>query len=155
MRRAEQRGGGTSFEPRRTIRPVVVAALTLRPEPASVREARRFVTRRLADGGFEQAAFVAELLVSELVTNAVLHARTDINVDVRIHRGLARISVVDSSPRPIRRRRHAVDSGTGRGLVLVEQMATRWGVEESADGKCVWFELPREPRVDMWDAAEA
>jgi anti-sigma regulatory factor (Ser/Thr protein kinase) len=134
---------------------VVPAAVTLRPEPASVREARRFVARRLADGGFDAAVFTAELLVSELVTNAILHARTDITLSVDLHGDVARVSVADASPRSVLRRQHSVESGTGRGLVLVDRMATRWGIDKTVGGKCVWFELPAAPPADAWDALEA
>ena len=127
------------------------AAVTLRPEPASVRDARRFISDRLPALGFDGAVFVAALLVSELVTNAVLHARTDIRVEVAVHGDVVRVGVRDHSPARVRRRRHGVESGTGRGLMLVDRMAQRWGVDLSGDGKIVWFELPREPAFDLAD----
>ena len=64
----------------------------------------------------------------------------------------------DDSPRAPRPRKHSVDSGTGRGLVLVEQLSENWGVEPRDGGKVVWFELCREPAemtvdLDAWDDA--
>jgi anti-sigma regulatory factor (Ser/Thr protein kinase) len=129
----------------------VPATVTLRPEPASVRDARRFVCDRLSAIGFADAVFVGELLVSELVTNAVLHARTDIRVEVDQRGDVVRIGVSDRSLRGVRPRAHSIESGTGRGLLLVDRMAQRWGVDLHDDGKVVWFELPREPALDAGD----
>jgi anti-sigma regulatory factor (Ser/Thr protein kinase) len=126
--------------------------MTLGPQPASVREARRYVGAQLADAGFDGATFVAELLVSELVTNALLHARTTMQVSVEPQGDLVRIAVADGSALVPQRRAHSVESGTGRGLLLVEKMASRWGVDSSDAGKVVWFELPRHPEadIDLW-----
>jgi anti-sigma regulatory factor (Ser/Thr protein kinase) len=132
--------------------------MSLRPEASSARQARRYVADQLVALGYPEAAPAAELLVSELVTNAVLHARTPVQVGVEAHGASVRVTVADGSPRQPMRRRHSVDSGTGRGLMLVEQMAAAWGVELLDAGKVVWFELPREdegtaPDLDAWDDA--
>lgn len=108
--------------------------------------------------GYPETTPAAELLVTELVTNAVLHARTTVEVTVEPRGPMVRVGVADSSPRPPRRRKHSVDSGTGRGLVLVERMSDSWGVEPRSGGKVVWFELCREPAettvdLDAWDDA--
>jgi signal transduction histidine kinase len=92
------------------------------------------------------------------VTNAVLHARTALHVGVEVRGGHVRVTVADDNPRAPMRRRHSVDSGTGRGLVLVDRMAAAWGVDPLDRGKVVWFELPREPvevapDLDAWDDA--
>lgn len=132
--------------------------MPLRPEPTSVRAARRYVGTQLASAGFDAAAFVAELLVSELVTNAVLHARTPMWVAVEPRGEHVRISVVDESSLVPQPRSHSAESGTGRGLMLVERLATRWGVEPREPGKAVWFELPRVPtdESELWgDILEA
>jgi anti-sigma regulatory factor (Ser/Thr protein kinase) len=81
-----------------------------------------------------------ELLVSELVTNAVLHARSDVEVRLSTSdRGL-RVDVADSSNRrPVMRTRDE-SAMTGRGLGLVAELSTEWGVDEIVDGgKSVWF----------------
>lgn len=124
---------------RRTIHRVP-DEVTLPPLPASVGQARRFVVERLARLGVSDPDDDAALVVSELVTNAVLHARTDLVVRVRRYRrGVARVEVVDGSsvlpgPRAVTRA-----SRSGRGLTLVDELASDWGVEPSGTGKVVWF----------------
>lgn len=106
---------------------------------------RRFVQATLRDWGHEDLVDTAGLLVSELVTNAVLHARAAPTVVVRLVRDLLRIEVIDPSSRLPRAKGYAVDSSTGRGLLLVDRMAEAWGTEiRPGGGKVVWFEL----RVD-------
>lgn len=117
----------------------------LRPVPSSVREARRYVRNELAGAGFDAATYNAELLVSELVTNVILHARTPARVTVEARGDVVRIGVADDSTVPPTRRRRSATSGTGRGLLLVDRLATRWGVDADTTGKVVWFELPRRP----------
>lgn len=132
--------------------------IALRPEPASVRAARRYVGAELTSAGFDAAGFIAELLVSELVTNAVLHARTPLWVGVEPRGDHVRVTVADESSLVPRPRSHSLQSGTGRGLVLVERLAARWGVEPRQPGKTVWFELPRQPtsEIELWgDILEA
>ena len=85
----------------------------------------------------------AELLVSELVTNAVLHAHTGVAVSLRVGAGVLRIEVADGSldrPRP---RHPADDAVTGRGPLLVEALSTSWARERREGGKVVWFEVTR------------
>jgi anti-sigma regulatory factor (Ser/Thr protein kinase) len=84
----------------------------------------------------------AVLLVSELVTNALLHARSAPVVELEHDDVLLRCVVVDHSSVVPRRRRYATDAVTGRGIALVETLASRWGVDvDSGSGKRVWFEL--------------
>jgi anti-sigma regulatory factor (Ser/Thr protein kinase) len=106
----------------------------------SVRDARRFVAHALADAG--DVADDAALLVSELATNAVIHAGSAYTVTVRRHDGFVRVEVADASPSSARRCRYSPTSGTGRGLGMVEDLSSGWGVEEDGVGKIVWFELP-------------
>lgn len=82
------------------------------------------------------------LLVSELVTNAVLHARCDFEVHVESGHHLVRIEVSDGSTLTPTIREHDDDAMTGRGLALVEQLASSWGVTRHDGGKTVWFEVP-------------
>jgi hypothetical protein len=117
------------------------ARLALRPVPASAARARAFVDRTLGDWGCDGFADASRLLVSELVTNAVLHARTDLSVVVRAVRTGVRIEVGDHSPAEPVVRRYEDEAMTGRGLALVDQLASRWGVDRHPDGKVVWFEL--------------
>jgi anti-sigma regulatory factor (Ser/Thr protein kinase) len=83
----------------------------------------------------------AVLLVSELVTNALLHARSAPSVEVTYGVGVIRCDVIDNSPLVPRRRHYANDAVTGRGIALVEALAARWGSERDGVGKRVWFEL--------------
>lgn len=112
----------------------------------SVRGARAFVRATLGAMGIAGATVDdAELIVSELVTNAVVHRGDGVGPDamvklIAIEAGL-RIEVHDASPLvPVQR---AESSGTehGRGLVIVDGLADRWGWERTAAGKFVWCEL--------------
>jgi anti-sigma regulatory factor (Ser/Thr protein kinase) len=88
----------------------------------------------------------ASLLVSELVTNAVVHAGSAVDVVVG-HEGIhatLRVEVHDSSERAPRMGGFDLDALSGRGLALVEAMSDRWGVEKDDAGKRVWFELERD-----------
>lgn len=136
----------------------VHAEKSLPCDASSVRAARQFVTAELSGAGFADAAHTACLLVSELITNAVLHAGTPIRVVVEGSDDSVRIAVHDGSERAIQRRRHSLESATGRGLLLVEQLSAEWGVDPVDRGKAVWFTLPLgadttepgEPDLDMF-----
>jgi anti-sigma regulatory factor (Ser/Thr protein kinase) len=104
--------------------------------------ARRFVSDALQAWGISSDTIAdAVLLVSELVTNALLHARSAPSVEVTHRELVIRCDVTDSSPLVPRRRHYANDAVTGRGMALVEALATRWGSERDGVGKRVWFEL--------------
>jgi anti-sigma regulatory factor (Ser/Thr protein kinase) len=83
----------------------------------------------------------AELLTSEIVTNAVVHAHSGVRVSVEGVDGGVRISIADSDPLVPAVRRPVDEAEHGRGLHLVETLADRWGVEPGETGKSVWFEL--------------
>lgn len=116
-------------------------ARTFPPEPTSPRQARRFVVDALGTFGLERHGDAAALLVSELVTNAVLHAATDVTVTVSAQDDRARIEVADGSPLSARRRQYSPDAATGRGIQLVDGFASSWGSDVVGSGKTVWFEL--------------
>ena len=114
---------------------------TLRPDPRSPREARRLVRTQL-EGTASPAVLEAVLLaVSELVTNAVEHAGTTVELRTSVADGRVRIEVVDGSGDLPHLRRPGPEALGGRGLLLVEEIADSWGVDPSAGGKSVWFEL--------------
>jgi anti-sigma regulatory factor (Ser/Thr protein kinase) len=115
-----------------------VSAGTFAPRPTAVRAARQFVVEQLPGGG---VADTAALLVSELATNAVEHARTDFTVRVVLADSL-RVEVADRSPALPVRRQVPVQAERGRGLSIVDTLAARWGTSTTEDGKVVWFELP-------------
>ncbi|MGV9347062.1 SpoIIE family protein phosphatase [Streptomyces spiralis] len=109
--------------------------------PASAAAARRFVAEALA-GAPSDLVHTAQLLVSELVTNAVLHARTQVEVGVRVHGGRVRVQVGDERPsRGLVPQDCPPYAGTGQGLALVEHLASRHGVHADDRQKTVWFEL--------------
>lgn len=109
------------------------------PEPAAVRAAREFVVRTLEATGCDLAKL--ELAASEIISNAVLHARTPFVVRVQRSSTTVRVTVSDGSTRLPRQRFVDRDSITGRGLPIVDRLATRWGAELDGTGKAVWFEL--------------
>jgi anti-sigma regulatory factor (Ser/Thr protein kinase) len=123
------------------------AATALPATPSSVGAARSFVRQTLHAWGLDELAETAMLLTSELTTNALLHAGTDLEVRLEMDAQCVRIAVLDRSPRPAVRRRHGPHAGTGRGLGLVEAMSTAWGSCGATDGwrKAIWFALPLEP----------
>lgn len=131
--------------------------LALPASPPSVRLARDWVTGVLVDIGRPELADSARLAVSELVTNAILHADPPMTVHVRGTVEHPRIEVTDQSLVPPLQRHSAekidVDddfswSTVGRGLDLVASFAARWGADIDArgSGKVVWFEPAAEPR---------
>ena len=110
--------------------------------PASAGRARRFVVEALHQLRCEAAADIAELLVSELVTNALLHGHSGVRLRVQGHAARVRVEVLDDSPAPVRLRAFSDHSTTGRGLALVDALAASWGSDTlGGNGKCVWFEL--------------
>jgi len=121
--------------------PLSSAAITLPAEPSSVTLGRRFVGETLAEWGHAEHIGTACLLVSEILTNAVTHARAP--VELRLHRRAREIvtEVSDSDPRvPLRRLADPTDE-SGRGLMLVEALAAEWGTRPGAAGKTVWFTI--------------
>ena len=105
------------------------SAITVPAAPDSVGRVRRVLRATLDGAGVaEDTVDTAILLTSELVTNAVLHARTDVQVTVVVDDGV-RIEVHDESALLPASRTHALDSMTGRGLHIVGQLADDYGVE--------------------------
>ncbi len=117
-----------------------IAKHTFPPHPTTARAARNFVATTLT-GTSDEARDLACLLTSELVTNAVVHARTDVDVSVLLAGGRLRVEVGDQDTGCPTPSRHAPDETTGRGLLILDAIATRWGVDQEAAGKVVWFEF--------------
>ncbi len=114
---------------------------TLAPDPASAGLARRFVRQVLLDGNREAWTDRAELAVSELVTNAIVHAHTELVLTVVITGADATVSVRDSAPQLPAQRHWGESATTGRGLALVASLSCAYGVDIEAPGKTVWFRL--------------
>jgi hypothetical protein len=117
------------------------ASAHLPAEATSAGAARRFLTSTLTDWDLEPLEEVGTLLVSELVSNALLHAGTEIDVHLRHRDGRLRVEVHDRSARLPERKHYSPTSVTGRGLVFVAELSEAWGAERTPQGKSVWFEL--------------
>jgi anti-sigma regulatory factor (Ser/Thr protein kinase) len=131
----------------RTDQRPVSARIALPRSPASVGTARRFIEARAAAWSFpEPAGSQLVLIGSELVTNAVLHARTELTLTMELHDGRVRISVKDRSKAPPTLRHYQADALTGRGLGVVAALSDRWGISAAADGKVVWAEVAASGR---------
>ena len=123
-------------------RSVSEARVALAPEPSSVRAARGFIGEALAGTRADDCSGDARLLVSELVTNAVLHARSPFELVVRVNESGLRVEVQDRLDRLPVLAPVAGDALAGRGMRIVDQLADRWGAEPlDRGGKIVWFEL--------------
>jgi CheY-like chemotaxis protein/anti-sigma regulatory factor (Ser/Thr protein kinase) len=118
--------------------------LDLPPEPASVADARKFVSNTFASWGIDDDLIDdALIVVSELVTNAVRHARTPCEVHLTVDDTAVRISVLDTGegtpdPRPF-----SDSKPHGRGLHIVGALSRAWGVDRMPEGKLVWAEMSR------------
>ncbi|MYS16950.1 ATP-binding SpoIIE family protein phosphatase, partial [Streptomyces sp. SID4982] len=118
-----------------------VAQWEVPADPAAVSEVRAEVTRRLAEWGLEDLTFTTELILSELVTNAIRYGRGPIGV--RLLRGRSLICEVSdgTTTSPHLRYAASTDEG-GRGLFLVAQLSDRWGTRYTPTGKIIWAEQP-------------
>jgi anti-sigma regulatory factor (Ser/Thr protein kinase) len=118
------------------------AMTALAGDASSVQRARAFVKTTLNTWEMPDHAEVAVLLTSELVTNAVVHARSRIELRIRYQpNGVLRIEVVDESFREPFRLSAPTEATAGRGLAILDNLAARWGVQTLDTGKAVWFEL--------------
>ncbi|MFF0793567.1 SpoIIE family protein phosphatase [Streptomyces spiralis] len=123
-----------------------VASWEVPTDPSAVRVARENVTEQLSRWGLDDMAFTTELIVSELLTNAIRHACGPIGLRL-IHERTLICEVSDASnTSPHMRRALGTDEG-GRGLFLVAQVAQRWGTRYTSSGKTIWAEqqLPGSP----------
>lgn len=113
----------------------------LPPVPSSVGEARRLVRHELRDAQRDDLTEAAELLVSEMVTNAVVHAGTAVELAMSVADDGLLVEVGDGSPHLPSRSYFAPTAATGRGMMLLEQLADDWGISPQPNGKKVWFHL--------------
>ena len=120
----------------------VVSSTQLTPDAMAPAAARCLVRDHLAADD-RDVVEVAELLVSELVANAITHASSAPRVDIHLRSDAVRVDVYDSDPTPPRRREPDVSGPGGRGLLLLDALAARWSSEPHGNGKVVWFELDR------------
>jgi PAS domain S-box-containing protein len=116
-----------------------VATWDIPPDPAAVAHARKYVAEQLSAWGLTDASYPTELIASELVTNAIRYADPPISLRLIYDRTLICEVADASSTAPHLRRARAFDEG-GRGLMLVAQMAHRWGTRHTPNGKTIWTE---------------
>ena len=119
----------------------VVARLELDYDAQAAAAARTFVASTLWALGADRLLDDAALMTSELVTNAVLHARTELIVEVILTDEEVRLEVSDNNSRMPSRPDCPDDATSGRGLLLVEALATNWGAFGRGQGKVVWATL--------------
>jgi anti-sigma regulatory factor (Ser/Thr protein kinase) len=130
---------------------VLQVQLEIRPDPAEVGRARRWARSRLAGSGIKADEALAEtliLLVSELVTNAVVHTGCPAVLRLSLpgaatEPSIVRLEVADSSDRAPVPTCADGDATGGRGLALVDGLADRWGWSSEGVGKRIWCELDR------------
>ncbi|MFJ2765733.1 SpoIIE family protein phosphatase [Streptomyces prasinus] len=116
-----------------------VAFWDLPTDPAAVAEARRTATRQLGRWGLDELVFTTELIVSELVTNAIRYATGPVRLRLIRERALVCEVYDGGATTPHLRHPRAMDEG-GRGLLLVSQLAQQWGTRFVPDGKVIWAE---------------
>ncbi len=116
----------------------------------AVGQARRFLRTTLAQWGAEQYDFGAPLVLTELATNAALHARTAFEVRLRLDGPHLVVEVADGNPRRPRQRDYDADATTGRGITLVDSLCAGWGVTMlDDDGKVVWARVPPDESNEL------
>jgi len=124
----------------------IEATRRFRPSKDSVRAARSFVGASLSDWERACEVDIVVLLVSELVTNVVVHAGPhppgqEIVVDLTRTLDLVRVGVTDWCPGPLVAGAGTTDKESGRGLLILDKLASAWGVYPTGSGKVVWFEV--------------
>lgn len=120
-----------------------VVSATLGAEAKNVREARRFVERTLLEWSLPGLVDLTTLLASELVTNAILHAHSGVDLTLELTEDRVRVEVHDHGGGQPVHRDTPVEATSGRGLGLVDRLSVNWGVIGDGLGKSVWFELLR------------
>ncbi|MEV6764529.1 ATP-binding protein [Streptomyces sp. NPDC051105] len=120
------------------------ASWPLQRELTSVRQARRLVTAQLSDWAVGDLADTAELLVSELVTNALRHTRGPLRLNLQLRDSRLLCEVEDTESTSPARGPADPDAENGRGIELLDLLADAWGSVRTATGKTMWFELQAE-----------
>ncbi|MEU4225920.1 ATP-binding protein [Nonomuraea sp. NPDC026600] len=122
-----------------------LASWWLSPSMSTVPRVRRLTRARLAAWGLDEQVEVAELLVSEIVTNALRHAPGPYRLTLSVTDGLLRGEVEDAGNAPLHVHHARPGDEQGRGLYMIDLLACCWGSESTPEGKTVWFELPTRP----------
>jgi anti-sigma regulatory factor (Ser/Thr protein kinase) len=126
------------------------ASIELDAVPESAAEARHFIATMLEVWGCDDPEQVVGLLTSEVVTNAIQHAGGQIRVHAALGEdGTMRVETFDESPDVPLVRCTDPHATSGRGILIIQGLARRWGVDACASHKVVWFELPTTPRAPL------
>lgn len=132
------------------------AEIKLGPSIDDVRVARRFLQAQCEDWGCGKSLPEVQLVLSELVTNALVHAGATCELRARLTDGVLRIEVRDRGPGTPDLRSPGQESEGGRGLMIVSSMAQAWGIESEQDGgKVVWAEMLVTPVAPVLDGSPA
>lgn len=115
--------------------------ILLPPVRTAVATARRQVAAACRNWRMSALADTAELLSSELVTNAVIHGSGEVRMGVSRHGDRLRVEVSDDDPSPVQPRARGDAEESGRGLYIVASLASAWGCDAAGAGKTIWFEL--------------
>jgi anti-sigma regulatory factor (Ser/Thr protein kinase) len=119
----------------------VIVAFTIPSDTCALAGARRAVSRQIEHWGVLVDVGAVRLLVSELLANAILHGRPPIELSVALRPGAVRVTVADGSTDPLAPAGPSATGDSGRGLLLLDRLADRWGTESLPEGKLVWFEV--------------
>ncbi|MET3982190.1 SpoIIE family protein phosphatase [Streptomyces sp. PvR034] len=135
------------------VRPVRRTLLTVaQAEPERIAGARQQIRELLHDWADEDQRDSAVLMVSEMVTNVLMHTDGDALLTAEAVGELGerrlRVEVADSSDEPPHKRQPGEMASSGRGVLLMEMLADRWGVDPRGDGKSIWFELDEQSKPD-------
>lgn len=129
---------------------VLEACIELESDPALVAVARHFVDQTVVEWELDPIREDARLIATELVSNAVLHARTEFRVTLRSNGfDFLRIEVRDENTRMPSPAGTPQDATSGRGLAVVTAIAASWGTQRDGDGKVVWAEIGRTTASDQ------
>ncbi|MEU1422953.1 SpoIIE family protein phosphatase [Kitasatospora sp. NPDC005751] len=126
-----------------------IATLSLSDDHAMVAHSRRFTRETLTGWGLGALADWTELLTSELITNALVHAGSPVQLRL-FHNRVLTVEVADRDSESPRIRRAQEEDEGGRGMHLVNELAHRWGTRRTREGKVVWFELELPPGSRPW-----
>lgn len=119
----------------------------------AVRDVRNYLREKAHTWGWEAVSSDLELAVTELVTNALVHADSEVEVRLREYDDRLRVDVCDSDPQPplpapvLASGEAETQSEHGRGLIIVDALASNWGNSPSGRGKSVWLEMHRPPKT--------
>lgn len=124
-----------------SVTAVARAQLTLPPAPEAAGQARRAVREALLAAGAAELRAAAELAVSELVTNAVVHAGTEVALRIVAQAAAVRVEIEDGNVHLPCRAEWSTTAATGRGLQIVDAHVDQWDATRTEHGKVVWFEI--------------